>query len=74
MTPKEKAKELFEKFKSNIPPSYWLLAEYFYNYSQYKRAKQCALICVHEIVIKHYDDWDGYSEYWDEVIAEIEKL
>ena len=37
-------------------------------------AKQCALICVDEIIQKHYDDWDSYSEYWQEVKSELEKL
>ena len=72
MTPKEKAKELFEKF--------YLVREInevciLSNYS----AKQCALIAVDELI-----DENKYLEelvqaglkkqYWEEVKQEIEKL
>jgi hypothetical protein len=59
MTPKEKAKDLFDK--------YWEEIEIGYNNS-----KQCALIAVDEI-INYSDEW-GDSEYWQEVKQEIEKL
>jgi len=63
MTPKEKAKELFEKM-------------YFETTTKYD-AKQCALIAINEIIdsltIKNYSDVDDY-EYWKEVKQEREKL
>jgi len=58
MNPKEKAKELVDRF------------EYFTetNFT----SKQCALICVDEIlnIIKYFSI---YKEYWEEVKQEIEK-
>lgn len=63
MTPKEKAKDLFDNYyycllQSNIEKrNYW--------------SKQCALIAVDEIirVLQDEQDW-----YWQEVKNEIEKL
>jgi hypothetical protein len=82
MTPKEKAKELFDKMHIEI-----------YNRDMYNdlfRAKQCALIVVDEILeLKEtqeeyqiqYDngEWSRelgykYSKYWQEVKQEIENL
>jgi hypothetical protein len=64
MEAKEKAKELFLKFRQ-IPP-----------FSPYTgiddgEAKQCALIAVDEILdyIQEEDNW-----YWQDVKHEIEKL
>jgi hypothetical protein len=63
MTPKEKAKELFEKM-------------YFETTTKYD-AKQCALIAVNEIIdsltIKNYAQADKY-EFWNEVKQDIENL
>ena len=66
MTPKEKAKEL---------------ANRFYNEVKYmERAKVCALIAVDELISSH-NKWDDYAQtnseeyyYWQEVKQEIEKL
>jgi len=72
MEAKEKAKELVDKYKSIVC------------YDGYQ-AKQCALICVDEIIeatkIKTYN-WIPntleigfkYSKYWQEVKQEINKL
>ena len=65
MTPKEKAKELVNKFlqiyEGRVP-----------------QAKQCALICVDEILESHYKVLVGVmpkvSDYWQEVKQEINKL
>jgi hypothetical protein len=76
MTPKNKAKELVDKFKYNTrawnETNGW--KDCFYN------AKQCALISVDEIAKctkyenKKFDN-DRFSEdYWKEVKQEIEKL
>jgi hypothetical protein len=69
MTPKEKAKDLVEKFKKY---SYYPKTdddEVFINQLS-KNAKQCALIAVDEIL-----DKDGYNnEYYQEVKQEIINL
>lgn len=60
MTPKEKAKELVEKYDLTL------------TYLESKsKAKQCALIAVDEIILS-----SNYFEiyYWKEVKQEIEKL
>ena len=76
MTPKNKAKELVDKFKYNTrawnETNGW--KDCFYN------AKQCALIAVNEILnlmIKEFK-WDvkhnGNIEYWQEVKQAIQEL
>jgi hypothetical protein len=65
MSPKERAKELVDKFKKNTraynETNGWEDSAY--------DAKQCALIAVHEILqITARDD------YWKNVKQEIEKL
>ena len=67
MEPKEKAKDLVDKF-SNVP----LLDSY--------EAKQCALIAVDEIINSNphsnplNTDVHSTMSYWQEVKQEIEKL
>ena len=61
MTPKEKAKELVEKY------GIWCWNN---GVCDYELAKQCALIAVDEIL-----DKDGYNNYyWQEVKLKIQKL
>lgn len=67
MTPAEKAKELVEKFIEFADGSHeW--------------AKQCALICVDEVMDSITAEADGLNIafdktlYWSEVKEEIEKL
>lgn len=67
MTPKEKARELYDK--------YWLIVDT-------KSVNKCALIAVYEIIFALNDDIyiqgetdiDSHREYWEEVRQEIEKL
>jgi hypothetical protein len=72
MTPKEKAKELFDKM--------FLIIENKGMYDDLYRAKQCALIAVDEILdLKHIvtlrrNMHEMELEYWDEVKQEIENL
>jgi hypothetical protein len=77
MTPKEKAKELVDKFKKNTraynETNGWEDSAY--------DAKQCALIAVDEIIkytkeiIMIYDlSFDVSDSYWIQVKQEIEKL
>lgn len=79
MTPKEKAKELVDKFRIHQPV--WELKE---------DAKQCALIAVDEILncpamndceqVKYSDGsyareyYEVPNKYWSKVKQEIEKL
>ena len=74
MTPKEKAEELVDKMRDEIPC----------HCDDWEQAKQCALIAVDEVI----DQWeyiyvhiaDGMGElnpnlkYWKEVKREIENL
>jgi hypothetical protein len=70
MTPKEKAKELVEKFYSRAT-SYSLDRK-----NQNENAKQCALIAIDEMLdfITKYDNhWLDYT-YWQEVKDELDNL
>jgi hypothetical protein len=83
MTPKEKAKELVDKYLRTYPiynnPT--VVISYTHN-----EAKQCALIAVDELIkeayftdayIKSVFFTDGYydkQEYWQEIKKEIENL
>jgi hypothetical protein len=64
MTPKERAKYLFENYLILFPEFYNDL-EYGYNDV---KAKQCALILVNELIK------ETGSKYWYDVKQEIEKL
>jgi hypothetical protein len=68
MTPKEKAKDLFEKMYNEIEPDE--LGK------DYESAKQCALIAVDEIInadwyIPTFEDCKKWTSYWREVEQEI---
>ena len=70
MTPKEKAKELIDKYKEFTEDGF---AESYYN------AKQCALIAVDEMLneLNEWTDkfgWINRIKYLQEVKQEIEKL
>ena len=72
MTPKEKAKELIEKFYSLIFDID--LGRIVSNdHKRLTAAKQCALIAVDEI-IDYLTDGEMDSAYFQEVKQEIEKL
>lgn len=67
MTPKEKAKELVDKF--NYEGKHYLMLD----------AKQCALIVVDEIIKNEYDEENepyvmNNIKYWQDVKQEIQKL
>ena len=72
MTPKEKAKELFDKM--------FLIIENKGMYDDLYRAKQCALIAVDEIIDSEpqyewsNDYWKNPNDFWQEVKQEIENL
>jgi len=63
MTPKDKAKELVDRFINQMP-------KYLQGKLGRLTAKQCALICVDEIQkVTNYE-----INYWEEVKQEINKL
>jgi len=72
MTPKEKAKELIHKFYPNVQ---WKLGQE----DCLKRAKNCALIAVDEILTYQEQLLQNYkvkleNSYWYKVQQEIDKL
>ena len=67
MTPKEKAIELIEKMFSNMP-------KYLQGKIGSETAKQCALICVDEILETESNYYPNEINYWQEVKQEINKL
>ena len=80
MTPKEKAKELVDKYSDNIVVKFQEYAGAHYSELELSdtETKQCALICVDEcLIIEKGKDLD-YSklrlEYWEEVKQEINKI
>lgn len=76
MNPKEKALELVDKFRD--------IENKYKEYTDYKQAKQCALIVVDEIFKLLNDIWldsftmgesnNKFYNYWQEVKKEIELL
>ena len=71
MSPKEKAKELYNKYEF----------VYIQNYTSKYEVKQCALIAVDEILNQYSDGGFNYkildeeeSAYWENVKHEIERL
>jgi len=69
MTSKEKANQLFDKFKNEIN---WI--EIDYNVDLYRDAKQCALIAVEEILQQFKWRPSEGSSFWEEVKNELLKL
>ena len=71
MTPKEKAKELVDKFNdcSRIYPSF-----IDNDFRLVNNSKQCALIALDEILDVLFMDINPIANYWFEVKQEIEKL
>ena len=67
MTPKEKAKELIEKYQFIYIPHYTSMFE----------VKECALIVVDEIINDNPNIYDSDRlnyKYWNQVKEEINKL
>jgi hypothetical protein len=65
MNPKEKAKELFEK--------YFIELKEHQGYYDLETAKQCVIIAVDEI-INELEKWCELDNYWEEIKQEINKL
>lgn len=72
MTPKEKAKDIFDKFAFEKTP------EGYKMFQTSNESKRCSLIAVNEIIdtIEYSSQADETSKiiYWDKVKEEIEKL
>jgi hypothetical protein len=66
MTPKEKAKELFDKYYTEVLDRDGTSAMNGFE------AKQCALIAVDELLL--LITYQPTIDYWNEVKQEIEKL
>ena len=65
MTPKEKARQLYEKYR----------IKFFGSLSYKTLAKQCALMAANEILnIKSVNKDCDLSNYWEQVKEEINKL
>ena len=65
MTPKEKAKELFNKYNE-------LSKDYTKGVSMNEFAKECTLIVVYELIKNSHSD--KRTEYWQQVKHEINQL
>jgi hypothetical protein len=74
MTPKEKAKELLNKFRPHS--KYWDCRND--EPLEENHAKQCALIAVDEVLAINKEVWDDFHDdyfvYWLDVKKEIELL
>lgn len=69
MTPKEKAEELVEKFAGGLGEKLEM-----YNSEILIGAKQCALICVDEILATQENAWENNIVGWNKVKQEINKI
>jgi len=69
MTPKEKAKELVDKYQNFI-------IEYTADMKIHKLAKQSALIAVDELIYSVHNEHfsDIFNQFWAEVEQELLKL
>ena len=75
MTPRQRAEELVDKFRMNV-------LDYEGCSINTHKAKQCALICVNQIILEQCKSselkdakyQDERIRYWMEVKQEIEKL
>ena len=79
MTPKDKAEELVDRFKADTVIYTWDGNGYKVDIeTSFQNAKNCALICVDEILetINNVNPTteETFESYWIEVKQEIEKL
>ena len=68
MTPKERAEELVDKFILNV-------LDYDGSGLNGFKAKQCALICVDEVINQYYEHTDNVNQhnFWQDVKDELNK-
>ena len=71
MTPKEKAEYLVDKYLNEMP-------KYLQGNLGRKTSKQCALICVEQVIntydLEGYEEEDSKMEYWQQVKQEVSLL
>ena len=72
MTPKEKAKELVDKYVK-LYPSYVVMWQGDVDNAE-KNIKQCALIAVDEILNEYWSHDTKRRDWWKEVKQEIQNL
>jgi hypothetical protein len=75
MTPKEKAKELVDKFFEYTYRVKWDIDKNKWEHN-FDQSKQCALIAVDEVInsiLGNYE-FDFLRDFWQEVKKEIEAL
>ena len=73
MTAKEKAIELVERFRMYDIQICDLMGSELKGYEE-EHYKQCALICVDEMLREIPKRFDSEERYWEDVKKEIEKL
>jgi hypothetical protein len=75
MTPKEKAKDLVEKYHIKVEVTFTehSIPSIINAQMLLSSSKKCALIAVDELIYDTQDVID-YHRYWEEVKQEIEKL
>jgi hypothetical protein len=77
MTPKDKAKELVDKYYNILPLDKYVITkdeDLSWEYNDWKEAKKCALIAVDEMLdasIGHFDDLHPYVNFLQQVKQEI---
>jgi|TARA_R110001606_G_scaffold17171_1_gene67290 predicted Zn-ribbon and HTH transcriptional regulator len=72
LTPKEEAKELLKRFESVSKP--FMKGSEVQVHINPEHAKQCAFICVDEVINDRAKRGKINFTYWQEVKQEIEKL
>ena len=79
-SPKEKAKELIDKFYQKFPLTMDVITtkgDLSWKYDNWKQAIECALIAVDELIKSSPQKPRSYTDtmlYWEEVKKEIELL
>lgn len=78
MTPQQKAKELIDNFSKFQTYTTGFEIDKHSEFVRMERAKQCALICVDEImdalgkpIMQSYEEWEEHNGYWQQVRNEI---
>jgi hypothetical protein len=77
MTPKEKAKDIFDRYYQTINPTTDNNDIWIFTYTMKELAKKSSIIAVDEILNHHSQEQSLYridTYYWQQVKKEIEKL
>lgn len=76
MNPKEKAKQLLEKFKLGQLKTFDHHSDMYTYVDKNKYAKECAILCVNEILDQTlpgspYEEVRRDRQYWEDVMTEL---